>query len=275
MSLQLFLKRTSPVRCLAVLAAAVAVAWAQPAAAATVVYQNDFNSPSGWIDQSGNGTGISFQSVNSLFGASFQQTFTVETVRIAGNSNYNDPTGTGGAYALGMLSAVQNDLLALVFDVSGLAFVNVMMDFAGMGPVACPSCGGPFGQVGQTPIFDLTLYDTPSGIFSFGSLGTSLSSASMVGDVITSTTTLGWNNRTVALSTAGSTNGLVTLLFDLRGGAGMAGYAAFDNLVIASSDTPGDIGGGGVTPVSAPSTLLLAGLGLLGLLVRQRRRAAR
>jgi hypothetical protein len=176
-----------------------------------------------------------------------------------------------------MLSSVQNDLLALTFNVSDLAFVNVMMDFAGMGPVFCPNCGGPYGLVGQTPVFDLTLYDSPLGSFSFGSPGTVLSSASMEGDEITSTTTLTWNNRTVALSTAGNTNGLVTLLFDLRAGTGMAGYAAFDNLVIASSDTSGDTGGGGGggTAVPEPSTLLLAGLGALGLLVRRGRFLAR
>ena len=242
---------------------------AQPTQAATIVYQNDFNAPVGWTDQSGNGTQISFAQVNSLYGSAFQQTFTVETIKVAGNPNYSDPSGTGGAYTLGMLSAVQNDLLSLTFNVGSLSFVNVMMDFAGMGPVACPSCGGPFGFAGQTPIFDLRLYDTPSGTFNLASPGTQLSAAAMTGNVIASTTTLGWDNRTSSLSTVGNTNGRVTVVFDLRAGAGMAGSAAFDTIVIASSDVAGDVGGGGggVPPaIPEPSTTALMGLGLLGLL---------
>ena len=245
------------------------------AQAATIVYQNDFNNPVGWVDGSGNGTGISFAQVNSMYGSAFQQTFTVETIQIAGNANYTDPSGTGGAYSLGMLSSVQNDLLSLTFDVGALNFVNITMDFAGIGPVACPSCGGPFAFAGQTPVFDLTLYDSPLGTFSLGSPGTSLSTGAMTGGVIASTTTLGWNSGSVALSTAGNTNGKVTLVIDLRGGTGMAGYSAFDNLVIASSDTPGDTGGGGDpgnNNVPEPSTLLLAGLAALTLGVRRRSR---
>ncbi len=259
--------KASPMK-LAPTAIALAALLAGAAQAATIVYQNDFNSPVGWTDQSGNGTQISFAQVNSLYGSAFQQTFTVETIKLAGNANYSDPAGTGGAYTLGMLSAAQNDLLALTFNVGSLSFVNVMMDFAGMGPVACPSCGGPFGFAGQTPIFDLRLYDSPSGTFNLGSPVTQLSAAAMTGNVIASTTNLGWNNRTSALSTVGSTNGRVTVVFDLRAGAGMAGYAAFDNIVIASSDVSGDVGGGGgVAPaIPEPSTTALMGLGLLGLL---------
>ena len=251
----------------------LALGLAPTAQAATIVYQNDFDSPVGWADGSGNGTGVSFAQVNSMYGSAFQQTFTVETIRIAGNANYSDPSGTGGAYSLGMLSSVQNDLLSLTFDVGTLGFVNITMGFAGIGPVACPSCGGPFAFAGQTPIFDLTLYDSPLGTFSLGSPGTALSTAAMTGAAIASTTTLGWNDGSATLSTAGNTNGKVTLVIDLRGGAGLAGYSAFDNLLIASSDTPGDTGGGGGgggNNVPEPSTLLLAGLAALTLGLRRR-----
>lgn len=118
------------------------------------------------------------------------------------------------------------------------------MDLAGISPVACPSCGGP---------------------------GTGLSTASMAGSPIAGTTTLGWTSGSATLSTAGNTNGKVTLLIDLRGGVGMAGYSAFHNLVIARSDTPGDTGGGGGT-VPEPTTLMLAGLAAMVLGLRGRPR---
>jgi hypothetical protein len=96
----------------------------------------------------------------------------------------------------------------------------------------------------------------------------------MTGSVIASTTTLGWDTRTVSLATAGS-NGKVTLLLDLRAGAGMAGYAFFDNLVIASSDTPGDTGNGNPPPIPEPSTWALMAAGVFGLLGATRRMRAR
>ena len=149
-----------------------------------------------------------------------------------------------------MLSSVQNDLLSLTFNVSGLAFVNVNMDLAGMGPVACPGCGGPFGFAGQTPIFDLTLYDTPTSAFNINNPGssTALSTAAMTGSVIASTTTLGWDNRTVSLATSGNANGNVTLLIDLRAGA--AGWPATRCSTTSSSPVrtqPGD-----TTPPTTP-----------------------
>ena len=38
---------------------------------------------------------------------------------------YNDPSGTGGNYAIGMLSTVEPDLLGLSFDASTYQYVNI------------------------------------------------------------------------------------------------------------------------------------------------------
>jgi hypothetical protein len=55
----------------------------------------------------------------------------------------------------------------------------------------------------------------------------------------------------------------------------MAGYAFFDNLVIASSDTPGDTGNGNPPPIPEPSTWALMAAGVFGLLGATRRMRAR
>ena len=151
------------------------------AGAATLLYQNDFESPNGFVDTTG--VDVSQQTVDSLYslaGFQYQQTFTVETLHITGGAafgtGYSDPEGTGGNYALGMLSSVQNDLAALTFDVGSFSFLNVGMDISA---IDLDGVGGPFG-VAQ-PIFRLSLYDSPGGAFSIVAPGTLLAQADVTG----------------------------------------------------------------------------------------------
>lgn len=237
-----------------------------PASAAVIVYQNDFNAPSGFV--TGSYTDVSQQTVNSLYGAGFDQTNTVETIRIAGSALYSDPSGTGGAYALGMLASAQDDKLSLSFNVGALSFVNVQVDISSIDLV------GPFAPFNGTdpapaPTFDLTLYDSPGGTFDFNAPGTALDSASIMG-TSSSLFVFDWTNHISALSTSGNTDGNVTLLFDLKTEPDV-GYAAFDNLIIASSDTEDDVGGG-FNSIPEPSAMILFATGLLGTFAATRRR---
>ena len=222
--------------------------------AVTVLYNNDFESPNGFVDTTGKD--VSQQSINALYdqpGFLFQQVWTVETLEINGGvafgNGYSDPSGVGGNYALGMLSSVQDDKLALTFDVGGFNFLNAGLDISA---IDLDGAGGPFG-IAQ-PVYRASLYDSPGGVFNINAPGTLLDQTDLTGTGSLSQSVFDWTRVIAALSTTGNTDGNVTLMLDLLQG----GYAAFDNLIVVADDTPG------VIPL--PPALLLFGTGLLGLI---------
>jgi PEP-CTERM motif len=232
--------------------------------AATILYQQNFENPnSGTFVNDGGDVNI-FNSVNTLYGGQpagflFAQQFTVETLLVGGSqahgTGFLDPQNRAGRHVLGMLSAVQNDLLALSFNVGANRFLNFQLDISS---IDLSTFGGPFVPVGGlAPIFRLSLFDNPGGGVGLGS-GTLLDSADITGTAAPLRNTFDWTNHIVALDATGTVNGNVILRIDeLQGG-----YAALDNFVIAASDNPGDVGGG---QVPEPSVLGLLALGLAGL----------
>ena len=232
---------------------AIFLAIAPVAAQTVVLYDQDFENPNGFIDTSG--IDVSQQSVNSLYGNqppgfSFAQQFTVETLNVTGDNafgnGYSDPSGIGGDYAIGLLSSVQNDLLGLSFNVGNNDFLNVRLDISS---IDLSGLGGPFIPLGgQVPVFEFTLFDNPSGAIGTSGNNTVLSSMQASGNV-SDRDVFDWTEVLLALDSSGATNGNVTLRVDLLSG----GYAAFDNLRIAASNDPGDLG---ETSIPEPSTVL-------------------
>jgi hypothetical protein len=245
-----------------------AVLYASTMQAAVVLYDQDFESPMGFVNDGGD-VNI-FRTVNQLYGNqppgfTFAQNFTVETLLIAGTqafgTGYSDPSGKGGNYALGLLSDEENDLLGLSFNVGANRFLNFRLDISS---IDLSVFGGPFVPItGAVPVFEFTLFDNPSGATGLGT-GAILDTLQASGTP-SARTVFDWTEALLSLDASGNTNGNVTLRIDLLSG----GYAAMDNFRIVASDIPDDIG-----LIPEPSAFLLAAPALLGLLVYRRIRRA-
>jgi len=244
-----------------------------PAGATTVLYDQGFENPVGFVNAGGD---VNIKTVNELYGNQpvgfqFAQQFTVETLLVGGSQafsqGFKDPQAKAGTYVLGMLSSVQNDLLGLSFDVGSFQFLNFQLDISS---IDLSTFGGPFVPTGgQAPKYSLSLYDNPGGGAGLGG-GTLLDQVDITGLIAPNQYTFNWTNHTVALDATGNSNGNVTLVIDLLEG----GYAAMDNFLIAASDDPGDVGGGDGDggEVDEPGLVALLGISLLGIAFSQRRR---
>ena len=223
----------------AVLVGAVGVVAVAGALGTTVLlFDNDFDTPdqpfsmacAPQLDSSG---------INTLYGssASFQQRFTVEAVLVT-DAVFSDPSGTGGTAAIGMLSVVQDDVLAITLDTQGRSFLNLTFDLAA---IDVPSCGGPL-MVAGPPQLQVSVVDSGSTYVlgaGPGIPGTVLDSETVTGSEPTPTTqyTLEWTSHAVALDVSGSTDDFVSLIFDgLKPSGQFADYMVFDNLRIGASN---------------------------------------
>lgn len=200
-------------------------------AQSVVLYTNDFEAPNVPIEINC-GNSLDNRGIDFLYGEPgfvYNQQNTVEAVVLADSSGlYADPQGNGGAHSLGMLATTQNDKLGLAFDSQGRAFVNVGLDLSS---IDVSGCGGPFGVA--APMMQISLLDSPGGVFAFDQ--TVLDSDTITGTTAPDQWTFDWTSGVVVLDASGSTDGNVSIVFDLLEG----GYAAFDNLSIVASDAMG------------------------------------
>ena len=223
----------------ALLCAMVASLIPSVASAQTItLYQNDFESPN-VPPALACGYAIDTRTINTLYGGqggNFNQVFTVETVLVNEPLNfgapqeYADPEAKGGNYAIGMLSALQNDRLSLTFDGQGLPFINVGLDISSIDVYLC---GGPFGVA--APSYRISLLDSPGGVFNWSN--TVLDEIEITGEVAPDQWTFHWTHHVVALDASASTDGNISIVWDLI----QSGYGAFDNLIITASVDPGDV----------------------------------
>jgi len=197
------------------------------AAQELVLYENDFETPNQPITVDC-GNSLDQSGVNAIFGRagySFVEDFTVDAVVLHDPAGkYGDPGTRNGKYALGMLGQVQNDRLALRFDVQSQPFLNLTMDVSS---IDVEGCAGPFGV--ETPRFELTLLDSPDGLFDWNAK--QLDAKTLEGVPSKDAWSFAWSRATVALDASKATDGNVILVFDLVSD----GYAVFDNLRITAT----------------------------------------
>jgi Thrombospondin type 3 repeat len=223
------LSSRSPRSCGILLLATLAVLPSIASGQSIVLYTNDFESPNVPVVINC-GNSLDSRGINLLYGSPgfvYNQQFTVEAITHADLQGlYSDPEGKGGAYSLGMLSTAEDDKLALTFDAQGRAFVNVGIDLSS---VDVAGCGGPFGVA--APVMRISLLDSPGGTFAFNQ--TVLDTKTITGEAAPDQWTFHWHSGVVSFAVSGSTDGHVSILFDLL----ESGYAAFDNLSIVASNT--------------------------------------
>jgi hypothetical protein len=203
-----------------------------PALAASVnLYSNDFESPNEPIVINC-GNSLDVRGINFLYGSDdfvYHQVNTVEAVSLVDNvAAYQNPEGLGGSFALGMLAAFEDDKLSLTFDRQGFPFLNVGLRLSS---IDVSGCGGPFGVA--APIMQVSLLDSPTGVFDFGQ--TVLDSQSITGEAAPDQWTFHWVFGVASLDASAATDDFVSVVFDLT----QSGYAAFDDLSIVASDEGG------------------------------------
>ncbi|HET8939388.1 MAG TPA: MYXO-CTERM sorting domain-containing protein [Polyangiales bacterium] len=191
-----------------------------------ILYENNFEKPNVplMVDC---GNSLDTRGINFLYGEKdfeFAQDFTVEAVFLHDPSGKYKNAGDHGDYALGMLSSVQDDKLALAFDSRGYSFINVGLDLSS---IDVEGCAGPFGV--SAPKLRITLLDRPDGVVDYAQ--TELATQDVIGVAAADAWTFRWKREAVGLSTEGTKDGKVTIVFDLLEG----GYAVFDNLNITAS----------------------------------------
>lgn len=217
-----------------------------------LLYQNDFEDPSRRVFSScGGGADIRDNAINIFFskpGFAFHQKETVEVVHLDGlqrNSDhtegaeiFDNPQGVGGNFAIGMFSNQEEDKLALTLDTHDFSFLNIGMSLAAAN---LPGCGGPFTYESRLykPKFHVSVLDSPEGDFSDWG-GQPLDEGDIEGSEVSGSDLadlpfkLDWGYDMIGLDVSSSSDGYVTIVFDLQGDAP---YAIFDDLIIVGSST--------------------------------------
>lgn len=248
-----------------------------------LIYQNNFETPRAGVTpvETANEAynDLDSRPVDDIFGGTGQGTsasvffkqpsnLTVETLLINGPDNvYNDPTGRGGNYSIGMLAAIENDKLAIKLNATRPAggtfpFINVMFDFSSIALQQRPPVQAVFTSA-AAPVMEMRIYNAPNWTSTsnvdFANPGTQIGSARTVtGGIRTSNYTFNWTSVVAGFSLANtlpSYNGKVIVIFDLLPNNNNNLYATFDNIRITADEVSLPVNFGVVNAFSANGKL--------------------
>ena len=199
-----------------------------------VLFNNDFEKPNKTPQPSKCAPYLDQTDINELYGTNalqFAQDKSIETVLLRDpQSVYTDPSGKGGRYAIGMLSDVEEDKLALSFA-NDMPIVNVRLDLS---PIAIRNCGPQFPI--RKPRLKVELHD---GVINDSAikqpLGEPLDSAIVEGKEVEDAWVFDWRTAVIPLDASKATSDSVSIFFDLLEGC----YVALDNLSIVASTKKG------------------------------------
>jgi hypothetical protein len=231
-----------------------------------VLYNQNFENPVGFVNDGGD-VNI-FKTVNQLYanqppGFQFAQAFTVETLLLTGNqafgTGYSDPQGIGGNHAIAMLSTLQNDLLSLSFNMQGFNFLNFRLNISS---IEIDRFNGPANPAGSVPVFEITLFDNPTGVIDLSGNGRILDQVQITGASSSSRSVFNWTEHNFSLDGITSTNGNVTIRIDALDTLGIQ-YAALDNFRVIASNS---------SAVPEPGALILVAAGAAFMAARRRGR---
>ena len=197
------------------------------------LYENDFENPSENPPQQLCGLDLSQRPITFLYGNEWEQVNTVETILINGPGNiYTDPNGTGGNYAIMMLTSLQNDQAGLTVNTQNKNFLNIQLDIS---PSRAQACGNFLTYTDMQ--LKVTLYDAPGGNINLGSI---LGDTTLVGPTGGNTDpfTFNWTTHTFGMDASGSTDGNVSFRFDALS---PNEWNAFDNIKVTASDVQGQV----------------------------------
>jgi len=204
------------------------------------LYSQNFENPNNY-QNSTFFNDASGQNVRDLYGQDLKMRFTTETLSINGPQDiYTDPDGSGDNYSLAIWNG-QDDLLGLTFNTQGKEFLNVKLDLSAIALTIDGGISIWSNSLGETtipnlPLLNLKLYDDPNESLDIENpTGTILDETTLEGIEVGETPfTFNWTEIIAGLDASGSTNGKVTLVFDLLGVNNA--YAAIDNIEIEASN---------------------------------------
>ncbi|KAL3932279.1 MAG: hypothetical protein SGARI_004007, partial [Bacillariaceae sp.] len=148
--------------------------------------------------------------------------FVTNSISLDNGQPYQDPTGTGGDFAIGFQNIFDDDQMAISIDLGGRCGVEVSFDATPLYFINWTGIRRPYADAA----FTVSVLDDPNAVAALD--GALLDSDTGFCPRGSDQITFNWTRHTLTLDASGSTNGIVSIRFGVTSG----NYAVLDNIVI-------------------------------------------